>query len=202
MKKLSVTLWAAFTALVLALALSSCGGDDSGGSGGTEPEELSPGDVAMIYVDAFRGGDELNDYNPNSSWDGSYFESLGASAEEVVGEPLDAEQTAQVAAAYREALGQIEAEVVDEQVDGDTATVTLSMRGLGYGSAMEQAGKDFVLDQKDPTGSYTSLMLEALDLVKPVKKPVEVTMTLNQGGDGLWAPDGESGAALTEALLQ
>lgn len=199
MKKLSMTLWASLTALLLALALGACGGS---GDTGADPEEKSPGDVAMLYVDAFRGEDGLIAYNPNSSWDGSYFESLGASAEEVVGEPLTAAQNEQVAAAYKKALGQVEAELVDEQVDGDTATVTLSMRGLGYDKAMKAAARDWVYDQKDPAGSYTTLLLTALDRVTPVEKPVEVKMTLNQGGDGLWAPDSESGAALTQALLQ
>lgn len=195
MRKFAVTVWATVNAVVLVLAVSACGDN------GTEPEEMSPGDVALLYVDAFGGGEGLTEYNPDSSWDGSYFESLGASAQEVVGEPLDAEQTEQVAAAYREALGQIEAEVLEEQVDGDEATVTLALRGLAYGSAVETAAEDFVLDTADPAGSYTELLLEALDIVEPVKKPMNVEMTLTRSGD-LWAPDGESGAEVIEALMR
>lgn len=195
MRTLPVTICATVTAVVLALTVSACGGNE------TEPEESSPGDVAMLYVDAFRGGEGLTDYNPDSSWDGSYFETLGASAQEVVGEPLDAEQTERVAAAYREALGQIEAEVLEEQVDGDEATVTLALRGLDYGAAMKTAGEDFVLDEADPTGSYAGLLLEALDIVEPVEEPMDVEMTFTRSGD-LWAPDGESGAELIQALLR
>ncbi|MBE7325473.1 hypothetical protein IEQ44_12505 [Nocardioides sp. Y6] len=203
MKKLWTSLCAALTALLLALALGGCsGGGDGGSAEDPEPEQKSPQEVAMLYVDAFRGGDGLTSYNENSSWDGSYFESLGNSAPEVVGEPLTSEQAAEVATAYERALGQVKAEVVDEKVDGDTATVTLAVRGLAYGDAMESAAKDWTLDDKDPAGSYASLVLEALDVVKPVKKPMRVTMTLTQGGDGLWAPDGDSGAALTRALLR
>jgi hypothetical protein len=196
MRSLPATLVAAGTALALALTLSACGGTE------TDTEETSPGDVAMLYVEAFRGGPEgLTGYNPDSSWDDTYFESLGASAREVVGEPLDAGQTERVAAAYREALGQIEAEVIEEQVDGDAATVTLAMRGLAYGAAMEAAGQDFVLDRDDPTGSYTSLVLEALATVEPVDDPMEVEMTFTRSAD-LWVPSGESGAQMIQALLQ
>lgn len=190
-----VGMWATVTVVVLALTVSACGGN------ATSSEETSPGDVAMLYVDAFRGGEGLTDYNPDSSWDGTYFETLGASAEQVVGVPLNADQTKRVAAAYREALGQIEAEVVKEQADGDRATVTLAVRGLGYGDAMEAAGKDFVLDQKDPAGSYAKLLIEALGIVKPVEEPTNVEMAFTRSGD-LWLPDSAGGAAIVRALLR
>ncbi len=196
MRSLPTTLVSAGAALALALTLSACGGTD------TDTGATSPGDVAMLYVEAFRGGPEgLQEYNPDSSWDDSYFDSLGESATDVVGEPLDAAQSGQVSAAYREALGQIDAEVVEEEVDGDEATVTLAVRGLAYGAAMETAGADFVLDRQDPTASYTSLVLEALDVVEPVDEPMEIEMAFTRSRD-LWAPTGESGAQMIEALLQ
>ena len=196
MRPLPVTLSATVTALTLALTLSACGGTDA------ESEETSPGDVAMLYADALAGDPEgLRDYNPDSSWDDSYFESLGDSAEQVVGETLDAEQTDQVAAAYREALGKVEAEVADEQVDGDTASVTLAVRGLGYDAAMEVAAAAWQLDRKDPTGSYTELLLETLDLAEPVDESMDVEMAFTRSGD-VWVPDGESGARMIQALMR
>lgn len=200
MKPWSVALGTVLVALVLVVSGCSGGGRDDGPD--PEPKALQPGEVAMLYVDAFRGGDELVGYNARSGWDGSFFDSVGGSAEEVVGEPLDAQQRARVAEAFRKALGQVRAKVVAEKVDGDAATVTLRVRGLAYGAALDRAGKDFTLDTKDPSGSYTALLLEALGLAKPVKEPVRVKVKLDRDEDGVWTPNPKSGAALTRALMR
>lgn len=200
MKTLSAALGAVL--VVLALVVTGCSGGGGDGDPDPEPTALRPGEVTMLYVDAFRGGDELVGYNPHSGWDGSFFDSVGGSAEQVVGQPLDAQQRAQVAEAFRTALGQVTAKVLAEDVAGDTATVTLRVRGLAYGAALDRAGKDFTLDTEDPSGSYTSLLLEALDVVKPVKKPVRVKVALDRDEDGVWTPDRKSGAAITRALMR
>lgn len=188
---------AVLTALALAVTLAACGGD-----GGSESSETSPGDVALMYVDAFRGDPEaLKEYNPKSTFDDTYFESFGTGAAESFKVTWTQEQADRITAAYAEALTQIEAEVVEEDVDGDDATVTLAITGIGFDAAIEAQGKGFVRDDKDPAASYADLLVKALGAVETVADTQEVELTFTDV-EGVWTPLGAGGSALVDAMVR
>lgn len=194
----------ATTAAVLAgpLFLASCGG--GGTSTGEVSGDVSASDVAMMYVDAFRGeSDALRDYNANSSWDDSYFETAGTGLSQAQGIEFTEEQAAAVADAYRTALSAVEAEAVEEKVDGDTATVGLSIRGVDLAGAMAAHQKQLAAAAvaEDPA-AYADAVVAMLGDTDLVAEPTDVEMTLTRGGDDLWGPDSSSAPDLIAAVAQ
>lgn len=165
---------------------------------------LSPGDVALLYVDAFRGNPAaLRAYNPNSSFSEEYFDTLGESAGRSWGVTFSDEQRDQIALAYKKALATLEANVVKEEVTSDKATVSLAIKGVDFATSLKQQSAE--LDKSKVTAenkaeTYAQLLTAALNRAPLVSEPTTTEMTLtNQGGT--WVPEPTSAKALINALV-
>lgn len=188
-------------------ALTGCGEDalapkKSGGS------SMSPSEVAMLYIDGFRGDvAAVRDYSPGTSMTEEYLQSLGEDAargfETGLGVTFTDAQLAEIGNAYTDALGRVEAEGVDEQVDGDRATVTLDVRSIDVSSSLEEVAAALLPPEPGTEGAtYTQFLVEGLSGAELVEEPVSYEMVLNRGSDGRWSPDAASGRGLVQALVR
>ncbi len=198
---------AVLAALLGLVVVSGCGGDTStpGKSGdGSKP----PSEVAMLYVNGFRGDVAgVKVYNPNSSLTEDYLQTLGKQAAEGFAQGLGVtftqEQLAAIGKAYTDALTRIEAKVGDEQVDGDRATVTFEIRGLDMAGALKERVDTMPTPPKGSEATaYSALLVDSLGGAALVAEPDSYSMTLNRSGNGTWSPDAVSGSGLVRALVR
>jgi hypothetical protein len=188
-------------------ALGGCGEDalapKKSGDGAKSPSE-----VAMLYLDGFRGDvAAVRAYNPGSSMTEEYLQSLGEDAAggfaTGLGVTFTDAQLAEIGEAYTDALGRVEAAVVDEQVDGDRATVTLEVRSVDVSSSLEEVAAELLPpDVGQEAATYTEFLVEGLAGAEPLEEPVSYEMSLDRGGDGRWSPDAASGKGLVQALVR
>ena len=128
MRRRCSTVIVALAVLLGLSVVSACGGDGSpGGKSGSDAK--SPSDVAMLYVDGFRGDVAgVKAYNPNSSLTEDYLQSLGKQSAggfaQGLGVAFTQEQLAAIGTAYTGALTRVEAKVADEKVETLVRTMT------------------------------------------------------------------------------
>lgn len=191
MKRLWVT---ALTVFALLTGVTACSG----------PDEASAGDVAMFYLDAFRGDPSvLREYNPDSSFSDEYFESLAPAFAQLWGVTFSDEQNGRIADAYRSALRLVEAALIDEAQDGETAVATLEIRGVdlpGSLTAQIQAIDQTAITAENITDTYTRLLVATLTEIGLAPEAAEVEVSLTRKGS-LWVPEDSAVGAIIGALL-
>lgn len=197
-------------ALLLAVALSGCGGSPSPGSTGEPPAKdqagtASPGDVALLYLEAMRGNVAgLKEVNPDTELpEDGLFSSYHQGMLEAWGVKTTPEQDAQLTEAMLEGLSKARFEVVDESIDGKQATVKLSIWGLEMSDSLEK--------QMDAIGGQVTDATEDAAIVEVPDKmwreapvadePVQVEVQFRSVSDGRWIIDPSSGTSLFNAYL-
>lgn len=197
-------------ALLSAFTLSGCGSSPASDTASKSPAsgksgELSPGDAALLYMEAVRGNVAgLKEYNPDSkmSEEGA-FNSYHEGLLEVWEVETTPEQDAQLTQAMLDGLSKVEFKVLDEKVDGNKATVTMLIRGLEMSESLEK--------QVDAIGGQITDTTEDAAILKALDKtwreapladePVEVVLQFRSVSDGRWIIDSSSGEGLADAFL-
>lgn len=196
----SAGLRALVMALLVAVIVTGCGTAEQGS------EKLSPGDVALLYMEAMRGNvDGLREYNPDTAiTEEGVFASANQSLLEMWGVSPTAEQEAQLTEAMMAGLSKTEFTVVDEKVDGETATVTVAIRGIDMASSLkaqfETIGGQITEDTEDET--IITLLDRAWREVPLVPEATNVDMPFTAVADGTWIPGSEAGGAAAAAYVR
>lgn len=197
-------------ALLSAFTLSGCGSSPASDTASTSPPaeqsgEVSPGDAALLYMEAMRGNAAgLKEYNPDSKLpEDGVFTNYHQGLLDVWEVKTTPEQDAQLTQAMLDGLSKVEFEVVDEKIDGNKATVTMSIRGLEMSKSLEK--------QMDAIGGQITdatedaAIVDALDKTwreaSLAKDPVEVDVQFQSVSDGRWIIDSSSGEDLFNAFL-
>lgn len=190
-------------AVLVAAALLGVGG--CGGDPASSPEQPSAGDVALLYVDAFRGSPEgLLEYNPDSSWDDSYFETVGSAAAESWDVTFTDDQEWLIATSFRQALAQVEASVTAVAGDQDRSVVTLDVTGIDVAASLAEHAEDLDLTgmgQPARTKALAGLLIESLEDVLVVAEPTPVELTFTKNGS-TWTPEDSGARNLVSALVE
>lgn len=173
--------------VVLGGSIVGCGGSGKG-----------PGDVTMLYIDAFVRGDADGIISYNSAIEGLINEASGGSGSlfesslleglEQSGTFLDEEQKKGLIEGYKKTAAIVEVSVVDEKIDGDSAVVTLDVKGVDVGAAIEAKLATWMDDvfagaiSADTTPEEIEKM--SFDMVievlnNPVLKPESQKITIN-----------------------
>lgn len=216
------------TVLGLMLALTACGGtpastvaasaaplgsaSSSAASSSAAPadQELTASQVALLYMDAFRGDvTGLKAYNPNTSATGHPFDGINRATLKALGVTLNDEQNQLVADATKVGLGTVETKVVKETVNGNTATVTLAIRGIDLAKSYQQrvgAIDKTTLTEANKAATYAKALAASWAEAPLVAKASEVDMILNYPpgveSGGKWVPDPASGKTVVNAFVK
>ncbi len=180
-------------ALILAAAVIGCGTAEQ------ESGELSPRDVAPLYLEAMRGNvSGLKEHNPDTEiTEEGVFGSVNPSMLEAWGVSPTAEQEAQLTEAMLAGLSKVEFTVVDEKVDGESATVTVAIRGIDMSSSLdtqfETIGGQITDDTED--AAIIAVLDKAWREASLVPEPTNVDMPFMAVSDGRWIADPQGGAA-------
>lgn len=214
--------------LGLALALTACGGAPaSTGVGSTAPtgvassgaasssaattvQELTASQVALLYMDAFRGDvTGLKAYNPNTSATGHPFDGINQATLKALGVTLNEEQNQQVADGTKAGLATVETKVVKETANGNSATVTLSIRGIDLAKSYQKhvgAIDKAKLTEANKAATYAKALAASWAEAPLVAKASEVEMILNYPpgveSGGKWVPDPASGKTVVNAFVK
>lgn len=153
---------AAVTSLFLAVSLAGCGGSSGSVDAENLADQLGPGEVAMLYVEALSGNPEaLQEYNPSSSI--TFEQSVPASFNEsFLMESEVTPTTAEIDAlneAGVKALDKIKMSVISEEINGDNATVLLTIQGLDFETALDAT---FSASEVAPTAGDQELIVALL----------------------------------------
>lgn len=202
-------------ALILAVAVTGCGDANPSSSlpvvteSGTTEEgskELSPDDVALLYLEAMRGNvSGLREYNPDTELtEEGVFGSTNQALLEVWGVGPTAEQEAQLTEAMLAGLSKVEFSVVGEEVDGESATVTVTIRGIDMSSSLETQfetiGGQITDDTEDET--IIAILDRAWREAPLVSESINVDMPFRAVSDGRWIADPQGGADAAAAYMK
>jgi hypothetical protein len=194
------TIYALLIALMLAAMVTGCGTAEQAS------EELSPSDVAPLYLEAMRGNvSGLKDYNPDTEiTEEGVFGSANQSMLEAWGVSPTAAQEAQLTEAMLAGLSKVEFTVVDEKVDGDSATVTVAIRGIDMSSSLdtqfETIGGQITQDTEDD--AIIGVLDKAWREAPLVPEPTDVDMSFTAVSDGRWIADSQAGADASAAYVK
>lgn len=201
-------------ALILAAIVTGCGSGapssapPAGAESGTAAEaskELSPSDVALLYLEAMRGNvSGLKEYNPDTEiTQEGVFGSANPSLLETWGVSPTAEQEAQLTEAMLVGLSKAEFTVVDEKVDGESATVTVAIQGIDMSSSLatqfEKIGGQITDDTEDE--AIVAVLDKAWREAPLVPEPSTVDMMFTAVSDGRWIADSRVAADLVGPYL-
>ena len=179
--------------LILAATVIGCGTAEQ------ESGELSPRDVAPLYLEAMRGNvSGLKQHNPDTEFTGEgAFGSVNPSMLEAWGVSPTAEQEAQLTEAMLAGLSKVEFTVVDEKVDGESATVTVAIRGIDMSSSLDTQfatiGGQITDDTED--AAIIAVLDKAWREAPLVSEATNVEMSFSAVSDGRWIADPQGGAA-------
>jgi hypothetical protein len=216
------------TALGLLLALSGCGGTPAptvvvsaspsttasssaaSSSTATTDQELTASQVALLYMDAFRGDvTGIKAYNPNTSATGNSFDGINQATLKSLGVTLNDEQNQQVSDGTKKGLATVETKVVKETVNGSTATVTLAIRGIDLVKSYQQhvgAIDKTKLTAANKAATYAKALAASWAEAPLVAKASDVDMILNYPpgvvSGGKWVPDPASGKTVVNAFVK
>ena len=186
--------------VILAVAIAGCG------TAGQESTELSPREVAPLYLEAMRGNvSGLREYNPDTEiTEEGVFGSANQTLLSLWGVSATPEQEAQLTEAMLAGLSQVQFTVVDEEVDGKNATVTVAIRGVDMASSLETQFETIGGQITDQTEDETILTLldKAWREAPLVPKPVTVDMPFTAVLDGIWIADTKGASAIGDAYLK
>ena len=180
-------------ALILAATVTGCGTAEQGSG------KLSPSAVAPLYLEAMRGNvSGLKEHNPDTEiTEEGVFGSANPSMLEAWGVSPTAEQEAQLTEAMLAGLSKVEFTVVDETVDGESATVTVAIRGIDMSSSLdtqfETIGGQITDDTSDE--AIIAVLDKAWREAPLVPEPTNVDMPFMAVSDGRWIADPQGGAA-------
>ena len=187
-------------AVLLTFIVAGCGTAEQAS------ESPSPGDVAVLYLDAMRGDvSGLKGYNPDTEFtEEGVFGSANQGMLEAWGVSPTAEQEAQLTEAMLAGLAKVEFTVVDEKVDGDSATVTVALRGIDMSSSLETQfatiGGQITPDTEDD--AIIAVLDKAWREAPLVPEPTDVDMSFTAVSDGRWIVDAQAGAATAAAYVK
>ncbi len=216
------------TVLAAMLTLTACGGSPastvvgSAAPSDTAPssaaassaaptaQELTASEVALLYMDAFRGDvTGIKAYNPNTSATGNSFDGINQATLKSLGVTLDDEQNQQVAEGTKKGLAAVETKVVKETVNGSTATVTLAIRGIDLVKSYQQhvgAIDKTKLTAANKAATYAKALAASWAEAPLVAKASDVDLILNYPpgvtAGGKWVPDASSGKAVVNAFVK
>ncbi len=187
-------------ALLLAAAVTGCGTAEQASEG------PSPSDVAVLYLDAMRGDvSGLKEYNPDTELtEEGVFGSANQSMLETWGVSPTAEQEAQLTEAMLAGLSKVEFTVADEKVDGESATVTVAIRGLDMSSSLDTQFETIggQITEDTPDAAIIAVLDKAWREAPLVPEPTTVDMTFTAVSDGRWIADPQAGAAAGAAYVK
>ncbi|MGB7982819.1 MAG: hypothetical protein WCF36_18715 [Candidatus Nanopelagicales bacterium] len=187
-------------ALVLAVTVAGCG------SAEPEAEQRSPSDVAALYLEAMRGNVAgLREHNPDTEiTEEGVFGSANSSMLETWGVRPSAEQEAQITEAMLAGLSEVEFTVVDEKVDGESATVTVAIRGIDMSSSLDTQfatiGGQITEDTEDV--AIIAVLDQAWREAPLMPEPTNVDMPFVAVSDGRWIADPQGGEAAAAAYVK
>lgn len=145
------------------------------------------------------------DYNPDTEiTEEGVFGSANATLLEVWGVSPTAEQEAQVTEAMLAGLSKVEFSVVDEKVDGESATVTVAIRGIDMASSLKTQFETIggqITDQTEDE-DIIALLDKAWREAPLVPEPANVDMPFTAVSDGRWIAGAEGGAAASAVYLK
>lgn len=186
--------------LILAATVTGCG------TAGQGSGELSPSDVAPLYLEAMRGNvSGLKEYNPDTEiTEEGAFGSVNQTLLEAWGVSPTPEQEAQLTEAMLVGLSKVEFAVVDEKVDGENATVTVAIRGLDMSSSLETQFETIGGQITDDTeaGAIIAVLDKAWREAPLVPEPTNVEMPFTAVSDGRWIAGSQGGAAAAAAYVK
>ncbi|NLT36263.1 MAG: hypothetical protein GXX83_10265 [Gaiellales bacterium] len=186
--------------VILAVAIAGCG------TAGQESTELSPREVAPLYLEAMRGNvSGLREYNPDTEiTEEGVFGSANQTLLSLWGVSATPEQEAQLTEAMLAGLSQVQFTVVDEEVDGKNATVTVAIRGVDMASSLETQFETIGGQITDGTEDETIIALldKAWREAPLVPEPANVDMPFTAVVDGRWIAGSEGGAAAGAVYLK
>lgn len=111
-----------------------------------EAEELSPGEFALMVVNAVRGDEEpLVEYGTNVQVGNVVTEKqegMEAALEMMLDVPPTEEQIDTLNAAISDAIAKTEVELLEEEVDGDQGRAVVSILGIDHEEGTDLAGSD------------------------------------------------------------
>lgn len=214
--------------LGLVLALTACGGapastvvestaptsaassSAASSSAATTDQELTASQVALLYMDAFRGDvTGLKAYNPNTSATGHSFDGINQATLKALGVTLNDEQNQQVAEGTMTGLATVETKVVKETANGSTATVSLAIRGIDLAKSYQEhvgAIDKAKLTETNRAATYAKALAASWAEAPLVAKASEVDMILNYPpgveSGGKWIPDPASGKTVVNAFVK
>lgn len=184
-----------FLFLLLSIALSSAGcsgnskagANNAGASDSGITSDPSPSDIALLYVDAFRGRPEaLLTYDPEA-------EITTAVNLPVVfnegflqngGELPSEDEVAKLNELATNALAKAEVEIKSEEVEGDLGTVVVEIRGLDFEAAVSKAESRVSRDYFDSDPEFfTALLTEAWQVADLGEKASVIEMVLIRSQD-------------------
>lgn len=211
------------TALGLLLALTACSGTPAStvvvsaapsatgsSSAATTAQEPTASQVALLYMDAFRGDlTGLKAYNPNTAATGTSFDGINQATLKSLGVTLNDEQNQLVADGTKAGLATVETKVVKETVNGNTATVTLAIRGIDLAKSYQQhvgAIDKTKLTEANKAATYAKALATSWAEAPLVAKASDVDMILNYPpgveSGGKWVPDPANGKAVANAFVK
>lgn len=168
--------------------VSDAGTATSDSAGATSiPANPGPGDVALLYVDAFRGRPEaLLSYDPDA-------EITTAVNLPVVfnegflqngGEMPSGDEVAKLNELGINTLAKAEVEISSEQVEGDLGTVVVEIRGLDFEAAVSDAESRIIPEDFDSeTEFFTALLTESWQVAGLGEKASAIEMILIRSQD-------------------
>jgi hypothetical protein len=187
-------------ALLLAAGVTGCGTAEQ------ESEEPSPSDAASLYLEAMRGNvSGLKEQNPDTEiTEEGVFGSVNSGLLETWGVSATAEQEAQLTEAMLAGLSKVEFTVGDEKVDGESATVTVALRGIDMSSSLdtqfETIGGQITEDTEDKT--VIAILDKAWREAPLVPEATNVDMPFTAVSDGRWIADPQGAAALSAVYVE
>lgn len=187
-------------ALMLAATVTGCGTAEQ------VSEERSPSEVAPLYLEAMRGNvSGLKEHNPDTEiTEEGVFGSANSSLLETWGVSPTAEQEAQLTEAMLAGLSEVEFTVVDEKVDGESATVTVAIRGIDMSSSLDTQfatiGGQITADTEDE--AIIAVLDKAWRKAPLVPEPTNVDMEYIAVSDGRWIADPQGGKAAAAAYVK
>ena len=187
-------------ALLLAATVAGCGTAEQASEG------PSPSDVAVLYLDAMRGDvSGLKDHNPDTEiTEEGVFGSANQSMLEAWGVSPTAEQEAELTEAMLAGLSKVEFTVVAEKVDGESATVTVAIRGIDMSSSLETQfatiGGQITPDTED--AAIIAILDKAWREAPLAAEPTDVDMSFTAVSDGRWIADPQAGADAGAAYVK
>jgi hypothetical protein len=187
-------------AMMLAAAVAGCGTTEQASDG------PSPSDVAVLYLDAMRGDVAgLKEHNPDTEiTEEGVFGSANQSMLEAWGVSPTAAQEAQLTEAMLAGLSKVEFTVVGEKVDGESATVTVAIRGIDMASSLdtqfETIGGQITPDTED--AAIIAVLDKAWREAPLVPEPTDVDMSFTAVSDGRWIAEPQAGADAGAAYVK